>query len=53
VLYTVGHPSDLIEELSRVSAVSVVSHAVREYEYALFVDDEVASQLKHVRREAA
>lgn len=52
VLCAVGCTCEPIEDRSRVSVVSVVSHSVREYECALFVDEEVASQLKHVRREA-
>jgi hypothetical protein len=41
-----------IQERSRANAVSVVSHSIREYERALFVDEEIPSQLKHVRLEA-
>ena len=52
VLCAVGCTCEPIEERSRVGAISVVSHSVREYECALFVDEEVASQLKHVRRES-
>jgi hypothetical protein len=52
VFCAVGCTCEPIEDRSRVSAASVVSHSVREYECALFADEEVASQLKHVRRKA-
>ena len=43
---------EFIEERFCLDAVSVVSHSIGKCKCALFVHEKIASQLKHVRREA-
>ena len=47
-----GYTCEFIEERSCLDAVSVVSHSIGKCKCALFIHEKIASQLKHVRREA-